>query len=134
MLADGVRGAPDVGVLASRRDDRVAILVWHYHDDDVAGPAARIDLSLRGLPASFAQGATLTHYRVDSEHSNSFAAWQAMGAPPHPNEEQYAALRQAGQLTELAPPAPLTPARGSARLSFDLPRQGVSLLVLQPAP
>jgi xylan 1,4-beta-xylosidase len=134
IVADGVRAAPDIGVLASRSDERIAIMVWHYHDDDVAGPAADITLRLAGLPPRFRTGATLAHYRIDEEHSNSFAAWRRMGAPPHPNEAQYAELRTAGLLQELAPPAPLQSRRGVAEMHFTLPRQGVSLLVLTPAP
>ena len=47
IVSDGVRGAPDVGVLATRADDgRVDILLWHYRDDDVPGPTADIKLTL----------------------------------------------------------------------------------------
>ena len=90
-------------------------------------------LRLRGLASAFRNGALLTHYRVDTDHSNSFDHWRRMGAPPHPNEAQYEELRAAGQLAELAAPAALPVSRGSAILSFALPRQGVSLLVLTPA-
>src|SRR4030095_13731914 len=33
ILARGVGGAPDVGVIAARGDDQLAVLIWHYHDD-----------------------------------------------------------------------------------------------------
>ena len=52
IMASGVREQPDVGALASADDSTVAVLVWHYHDDDVAGPDAAVTLSLAGLPAS----------------------------------------------------------------------------------
>jgi xylan 1,4-beta-xylosidase len=134
IVANGVRNAPDVGVLASRNDDRIAILAWHYHDDDLAGPSAEISLRLTGLPARFRTGAMLTHYRIDQQHSNAFAHWQRMGSPPHPNEAQYAELQAAGQLEMLEPATPIRTRGSAAELSFDLPRQGVSLLVLTPAP
>jgi xylan 1,4-beta-xylosidase len=43
-----VRGNPDVSALASLDKNKLAVLVWHYHDDDVPGPAADVDLTLDG--------------------------------------------------------------------------------------
>src|SRR5206468_6942293 len=37
ILKEGVRGPPDVTALASRDKNWLSLLVWHYHDDDVAG-------------------------------------------------------------------------------------------------
>ena len=68
-----VRGQPDVGVMASRGDDELAVLVWHYHDDDVAGPDATVHLELTGLPRGTP---TVTHFRIDEQHSNAYAAWR----------------------------------------------------------
>jgi xylan 1,4-beta-xylosidase len=133
VIADGVRGAPDVGVLASRGEGKLAVLVWHYHDDDVPGPAADVTLNLSGLPRAFGAAARLSHYRVDGAHSNAFEAWRRMGAPAHPNEEQYAALAAAGQLELVEPQSTLPIRGGAARIAFSLPRQGVSLIVLEAA-
>jgi len=129
IVAHGVRGAPDVGAFASRGAKSVAVMVWHYHDDDVRGPAAAVSLDVRGLPASV-RAATLTHYRIDALHSNAFDAWRRMGSPVAPNREQYAALEAASQLATLGAPQPVTVSNGVASLEFDLPRQGVSLVVL----
>jgi xylan 1,4-beta-xylosidase len=125
VLAQGVNAQPDVGVLASRHGDTVAILVWHYHDDDLPGPDAAIELTIAGL-----RGAkpALTHYRIDGEHSNSFAAWQRMGSPIAPDKAAYDALRAAGQLAALSDNPDTRRAGGRLHLSFVLPRQGVSLL------
>src|SRR5215469_3769476 len=50
IVSNGVRGTPDVGVLATRTDKgRIDILLWHYQDDDVPGPAADVHLALAGL-------------------------------------------------------------------------------------
>src|SRR5215471_16772768 len=46
----GVRQAADVNALASRSDRSVAVLLWNYHDDDLAAPAAAIELTIAGLP------------------------------------------------------------------------------------
>jgi len=50
MMTDGVRGHPDVAALASLEAGRLYVLVWHYHDDDLPGPDAAIDLLVAGLP------------------------------------------------------------------------------------
>ncbi len=131
ILANGVGGAADVGVLASRNGDSIAILVWHYHDDDVAGPAAAVSLDVTGLRRA---GTTVTHYRIDGEHSNSYAAWQRMGSPIAPDKAAYDTLRAAGQLAKLADAETQVQKSGDTlRLTFKLPRQGVSLLVIPGA-
>ncbi len=132
VLSNGVRGDADVGVAATRDGDRVAVMVWHYHDDDVAGPAAHVTLDLSGLPAGWT-AASVVHDRVDGDHSNAYAAWQAMGAPLAPSQAQYGALEAASALTPLMPAANLPVQDGKATLTFDLPRQGVSLIVLDKA-
>jgi xylan 1,4-beta-xylosidase len=128
LLANGVRGAPDVGVMASRGESGLAVLIWHYHDDDMAGPDADVELVLRGVPRAFTR---LTHFRIDAEHSNAFAAWQRMGSPIAPDKAGWDALRAAGQLATLQDPSDIEADRGTVRLGFALPRQAVSLLVLE---
>ena len=131
IVKDGVGGAPDVGVLASRAPDRITIMVWHYHDDDVAGPDAEVTLALTGLPAG-AAAARLTHYRIDQHHSNAYAEWQRMGSPVAPDAAQYAALERASALAALeGSRGSIAAAGGTANLRFALPRQAVSLLVVQ---
>jgi len=74
----------------------------------------------------------LTHYRIDRDHSNSYAAWLAMGSPIAPSDAQRAALLKAAQLAVIGSPAQsVSVNKNSARLEFRLPRQGVSLLVLE---
>ena len=128
IVASGVRERPDVSALASLDDSTLAVMVWHYHDDDVAGPDADVSLTLAGLPAA-ASGARVTHYRIDDTHSNAYGAWKAMGSPIAPNDAQYARLLDASKLTTVEQAAPRTTNAGS-ELTFRLPRQGVSLIVL----
>jgi|SRR5665213_1050451 len=125
----GVRENPDVSALASLDKNKLAVLVWHYHDDDLPGPDANVDVSLDNLP--FADGdATLTQYRIDADHSNAYAAWLRMGSPLPLSEKQYSELEKAGQLAKLEPQK-LSVKNGKADLQFLLPRQAVSLLVLE---
>jgi xylan 1,4-beta-xylosidase len=130
MLRDGVRGPPDVSALASLDARKLSVLVWHYHDDDVSGPDAAVKLSVSGLPRGRGE-ARVQHYRIDENHSNSFAAWKRMGSPIAPNEQQYAELEAAGKLAQMEAPATVPIDGGRATLQLALPRQAVSLLMLE---
>jgi xylan 1,4-beta-xylosidase len=133
IIKSGVRGAPDVAALASldAEKHKLAVLVWHYHDDDVPGPAAAIELNFAGLPATATQP-KLAHYRVDATHSNAYTLWQSLGSPVAPSRGQYAQLAAAAQLALLEnAPATVATENGAATLKFALPRQAVSLLVFQ---
>jgi len=134
ILKNGVRAAPDIGVLAARAGRRVTVMVWHYHDDDVPGPAAEVAFSLAGLPLD-TRRVTLQHHRVDEFHSNAYGAWQRMGSPLAPNGPQYRQLQAASELAALpGAPAELAVADGRTELRFVLPRQGVSLLTFDALP
>jgi xylan 1,4-beta-xylosidase len=130
MLREGVRTRPDVSALASLEGSRLCILVWHYHDDDVAGPAAEVEIGLTGLPAAKGQ-ARLEHLRIDADHSNAYTAWQRMGSPQQPTAEQLAQLEKAGQLQALGPVQTLEIVNPVTPIRFVLPRQAVSLLVVE---
>ena len=130
LLKDGVRGAPDVAALASREPSRLSVIVWHYHDDDVPGDDAAVSLTVSGLPSALRE-AKLTHYRIDDAHSNAYAAWKRMGAPIAPSREQYDALEATSRLTLFEEPKSVPVASGAVRLELALPRQAVSLVVLE---
>ncbi len=130
IMASGVRGEPDVSAMASLDKDKLSILVWHYHDDDVPGPDAAIDLSLQGLPMPNGE-ATLTQYQIDSNHSNAYEAWKQMGSPQELNPEQRKKLENAGQLAQLGPAQKVRIADGNAVLKLKLQRQAVSLSLLE---
>jgi xylan 1,4-beta-xylosidase len=128
VMADGVRGAADIGTIATRTaDGKVAILLWHYHDDDVPGPTASVKLSLRGVKRG--AGGRATVWRVDGANANAFSAWKKMGSPIAPDDAQYLQLEKASVMM----PETLAlagGAGGSATAALDLPRQGVALVVL----
>jgi xylan 1,4-beta-xylosidase len=130
IVKQGVRERPDVAALASRDARRATILAWHYHDDDVPGPSAQVSLMVEGLGVN--QGkAKLQHFRIDADHSNAYAVWQRMGSPATPSSAQYAQMLKASELATLAGPASVEVADGRATVPFTLPRQGVSLVVIE---
>lgn len=127
MVRDSsVRGKyADVNALASKDINSAAVMVWHYHDDDVKAEDAQIEIDLKGLPAG---KLNFHHYRIDNENSNAYEVWKKMGSPENPTKEQIAALEKAGQLTLLESPAYIKTSNGTLKLTVKLPRQGVSLL------
>jgi xylan 1,4-beta-xylosidase len=127
VVRDGVRANPDIRVIATRSDHGVQILVWNYHDDDVIVAPASIELTVDGLPKD-APRALLQHFRIDSDHSNPFAIWKAMGSPQPPTADQHKELESAGQLQLLTSPLWVAVVQGRAHLVFELPRQGLSLI------
>jgi xylan 1,4-beta-xylosidase len=127
MMETGVKGQADVGSFATRGDRAVSVMVWNYHDDDLPGPAADIDLSVSGMKE---ERVLVHHYRVDQQHSNSYEAWKALGSPQKPTAEQYKQLERAGQLEMLGSPQWRNVSDGRVKLQFQLPRQGVSMLQL----
>lgn len=125
IVKDGVRDQADIGALATRTPDgRIAVLLWHYHDDDVAGPVAQVKLDIAGAKAGSAK-----LWRVDGEHGNAFTAWQRMGSPSSPNEKQYGQLEAASVMQEETLAATGS-TRGGRSFTIALPRQGVALLTL----
>ena len=127
IMKSGVRQAPDVDGLAATNANGAAIMLWNYHDDDLGGPNAPVDVTLTGLPA-VAHRVLLQHYRIDSTHSNAYTVWKEMGSPQSPTPEQYAKLQSAGQLELFDSPKWMEPDHGKLQLHIVLPRQGVSLL------
>jgi len=123
----GVREAPDVYALASRTDRSMEILVWNYHDDDVPAPAAQIGLTVEGLSG---RQATITEYRVDDRHSNSYEVWKQMSSPQTLTAEQRSTLEKAGQLQTMGSPTRKNIESGRLTLDVSLPRQGVALFTV----
>jgi xylan 1,4-beta-xylosidase len=127
ILTHSVRQAPDIDALATSASGEASVLLWNYHDDDVAGPAAAITVSMKSIPPTVHR-VLLQHYRIDDHYSNAYTAWKEMGSPQEPTPEQYAKLQAAGQLELLDSPRWITPENGEIRLDVQLPRMGLSLL------
>jgi len=129
ILAAGVREVPDIDGMATLAGREMAVLVWNYHDDELAAAPAAVRVAINGIPKSAAR-VLAQHYRIDDEHSNAYSAWKQMGSPQQPTPEQYARLEAAGQLQLLGSPEWRQPKDGKLALEFTLPRHGVSLIRL----
>jgi xylan 1,4-beta-xylosidase len=133
ILKEGVRKRPDVSALATLDGNRVCVMVWHYHDDDVPGPRADVELALNGLPIRSGV-LELKQYRIDQDHSNAYALWKKLGSPQQPTASQYTQLEKAGRLTEIDPRRSCRVKNNRVVLKLDMPRQAVSLLVFEWSP
>ncbi|KAK0316478.1 hypothetical protein LTR01_000226 [Friedmanniomyces endolithicus] len=135
VLADSVRGASDVGVLAAynQTEGKLAAMVWNYHDDALPKPDVQITLDVSGLDTHWqgCESANLTHYRIGPTHSNSYTKWLAMGSPQSPSRAQIAELKAAGMLQTLGSPRNVKVESGKVEVAFSLPIHAISLLVLE---
>lgn len=122
-----VRREADINALASLDKKTASVMVWNYHDEDVPALASPVELTIKGITG---KKATLTHYRIDDKHSNSYEVWKSMGSPQQPTAEQIKTLEEAGQLAMLEKPRQVSVKNGTAVVNMMLPRQGVSLVQL----
>jgi len=118
---------PEIGALASIDKKTAAIMLWNYHDLDKAGAAERVKVQMNGIPT---KKVTVTHYTIDSEHSNSYEVWKKMGSPQNPTAAQIATLEKSGQLATIGKPKKLVVKAGELILDIAMQRQAVSLLKL----
>lgn len=128
IIADSVRGDPDVGLVATRATSgALRILVWNYHDvADGFDMATDVTLRVAGLAANHdLAAATIT--LVDEHHANAFTIWRNLGEPQDVPPDQVAMLHDAAAPTS----GPLTPSsRSTGEVVFDFPllRQSVALV------
>jgi len=130
LVRAGVRQTPDVDAFATKSEHEAAVMMWNYHDDDVAAPDAEVHIAIAGIPPEVKR-VLLQYYRIDETHSNAFTAWKKMGSPQAPTAEQYVQLKAAGQLQLLSSPEWLEAVGGTVTIETALPRQAVSLLRLE---
>lgn len=130
ILATGVRTQPDINGMAVVDDRRVKVLLWHYHDDLVEARPVSIQLTTK-LPQGFGEKVRVAHYRIDGTHSNAYTKWVELGSPQNPNAEMLAQLKMAMQLEMLEPVKVVEAADGAVTLAFELPRFGLSLVILE---
>jgi xylan 1,4-beta-xylosidase len=118
------------GVLPTRDEDSLAILVWNF-EDGMEGDVNRrqIELVIGNLP--FSGDYELVHYRIDSQHSSAYTTWREMGKPAKPSAEQIKMLREQEGLS-LYEPVRRVVLTESYSVLLDLPMHSVSLLLFVP--
>ena len=124
----GVRDRPDVNALATRASRRSPSSSGTITTTTCRRPRRMWTCSIEGVPQKAVE---VTHDRVDATHSNAYEAWKRMGSPQAPTRAQLQDLERAGRLQPLEPPRKAKVEDGRVRLTFTLPRQGVSLFRLK---
>ena len=129
-----------VEALATREDSgEVSVLAWNMTLDQTkaAGSPAlarTVTVSVQGrAPGS---SYTLTHDRVDADHSNIAALWGELrdGDQAWPDDEQWQLLHAADRLEPLTPATQvIADDQGRVAVTFELPMPSMSFLNLQPA-
>lgn len=130
ILKSGVRQTPDIDAFATKDTHEAAVMLWNYNDVDLPAAPAQVQVTVAGIPADVHR-VLLEHYRIDTDHSNAYTVWKAMGSPQNPTPEQYAKLKTAGQLQLLDSPRWLDVDHGRVTISTSLPRQATSLMHLK---
>lgn len=128
IVASSVREHTDIGGTASKDERAATVMIWNYHDEDKQASADKVQVSINGLPES---PVTITQYRIDQAHSNSYEAWKKMGSPQNPTPAQIATLEKAGQLQTFGKPTRQRVKAGSMVINIELPRQAVALLKVE---
>lgn len=129
ILKASVRAQPDINGMAVADGQSVKILIWNYHDYLLPAEPAPIQLKVK-LPPDFGSKAQVIHYRIDDTHSNAYTKWLELGSPQNPDVEMLAKLKAAMELEMLEPAKLLDITNNEATLNFDLPRSGLSLVIL----
>jgi xylan 1,4-beta-xylosidase len=107
-------------VLVTRKPNgALAVAVWNLVEPDQKGSSQHVRLEFRNLSAS----AEVLISRVDETHSNTLAAFKAIGSPRYPTQAQ---IEQLNRESQLAKPEAVTLKDGA--LELDIPVNGLVLL------
>ncbi len=122
-LGDERLANPSSNVLVTRRaDGSIVVAAWNLVEPDQRGTTHHMRLEFRNVSAS----APVLVRRVDEKHSNSLAAYRAMGSPRYPTQAQIEQLNRESALT----PAEIATLRNGV-LELDVPADGLALLEIQ---
>ena len=123
---------PEIGGWATSGEEGLRVLLYCHDDDWDRKTVSGISLALRNLPMK--GPVRITHYRIDSGHSNACAEWERQGRPDWPDAGQRAAILARSGLETYGEPETAEIDGGSLELSFPLPVHSVSLLEIRQIP
>ena len=136
MEGDGGGGL--VSAIATRgADGQIGVLLWNSSLDQSRMPGdPLLDRDVRLEVAGLLPGqATVTHWRVDEQHSNIFNVWRALGGADRdwPTDDEWQALEAADALDEFEPVRTVQiGAAGNWSSEFVLPQPGISFIEMRP--
>ncbi|MCZ6671333.1 MAG: beta-xylosidase [Verrucomicrobia bacterium] len=130
VLESGFSGEADIDALAARNGKSITIMVWNYHDLLTEVEPSKTQLSINNLPKT-ASKVLIEHFIIDDDpNRNTYLAWQAMGSPQSPSDEQIAELQRIGQLQTVDSPRWIKGVSGDVEIDLTLPRPSLSLVRL----
>lgn len=115
------------GFAVRGKNGEIQIVIYSHCNDRDKAETQEISLTVEGIGE---KEATVSHYRIDSAHSNAYAEWIRQGRPLFPAGEQYDAIKEKDGLEKLCADETVM-AKGSLRLDFCMPSHAVSYLVIQ---
>ena len=113
-------------------DHMLQVLIYCHHDDWDRKENHNFFLSLKNLPVK--GQVSVTHYRIDRDHSNACAEWERQGKPDWPDNRQRAAILARSGLELFRAPEQAEIRDGRLELSFPLPTHSISLLEIRKLP
>ena len=112
--------ASDV-LVTKKKDGTVVLAAWNLVEPGGNAPAKSIRFDVQGG----SRDATVRISRVDATHGNIIAAYDKLGQPQYPTQEQRKLLRVAGQL----PPAQIERLRAGS-FTLEIPPQGLAVVTI----
>jgi xylan 1,4-beta-xylosidase len=111
----------DSALLTRTKDGLLVLAVWNYASPENAGESRTVTLKFKGIRFRHASIST-----VDPNHGDAHAAYEKMGSPRYPTQEQIKQLKQSAEL----PAAERRDLKGGT-LTLTLPSYGLALVELR---
>jgi len=71
IITSGIRGQRgDVNAIATKGENQIQVLLWHYHDVAEFTPNDIVSLKVSGLPIG--QEVQISESRIDEHHGNAY--------------------------------------------------------------
>lgn len=126
----GLKEEPEIyGTATLSGSKSIEVLLYCHHDDWDFKGEYEVDIEIYGFPFSTPK-VKLMHYRLDENHSNSYAEWVRQGRPDYPTDGQKRAIKSREGLELYEPVSTIPIFNGGFRKSIILPVHGISLLIL----
>jgi xylan 1,4-beta-xylosidase len=106
-------------LVTKKKDGSLVLAAWNLAEPGVSAPAKSITFTFQGIKSN----AAVSISRVDQTHGNVLAAYDKMGAPVYPSQEQ---LRQLREVERPEPPRVEHLHGGS--FTLEVPVQGLAVV------
>lgn len=105
------------------------VLVYSHHDDWDRKDCYDLSMTLKNLPMD--GQVSITHYRIDREHSNACTEWERQGKPDWPDDGQRAAILARSGLELFRPPEQAEIREGMLEINCPILTHSISLFEIR---